>query len=1026
VFLGGGVSRFTRWAAAGLLLGFLHGAASAQFSEVQTKELRLLYLDPFQTYLVPHVAACFINSYEFEQKLFGYTPPKLTMFLKDFSDLGNASATAIPRDTLAFETSPMSTAYEAVSPNERFNWLNNHELVHVMTTDGATKGDRRARKFFGGKVAPNNDDPESILYFYLTAPRVSSPGWYLEGAAVFFETWMAGGQGRAQGPYDEMVFRSMVRDGATIYDRLGLVSEGIKIDFQVEVNSYLYGTRFMTYLGYKYSPEGVVKWVSRPDGSKGYYATNFKATFGLPIDKAWSDWIEFEKDFQQKNLAEIRKYPTTPVKDVSPMALGSISRAYVDESARKVYVAFNYPGLVAHVGSIGLDDGIVHPIAEVKGPVLFTVTSLAWDAEARRLFYTTDNGEYRDIRELDPATGKSVRLLKDARIGDLVFDRSDRSLWGIRHFNAIATLVKIPYPYKQWNQVYSFPYGQVPYDIDVSRDGTLLSASVGEIDGKHAVHVFKTEDLLAGKLEDVAKFDFATFIPSGFTFSDDAKYLYGSSYYTGVSNIFRYEIATGKLDALSNAETGFFRPAPLSDGTMLVFRYSGGGFVATRIDPKPLEDVSPITFLGAELVEKHPIVKDWKLGSPAEVPIDSLILERGKYPSFGAIRPESFYPILEGYKDSPAAGMRFNFSDPMLFNRFQLNVSYSPDKDLEESERLHARLQYKRYDWTVDAKWNAADFYDLFGPTKVSRKGYSVRTAWEHTLWQDRPKRLIFTADAAYYGKLDTLPYYQNIASPSDKLASAFVKFHFENLRSSLGTVDTEKGARAELYLSGTHTPDPTCTAVTTPLPLNNCNPTTAPEGGFFPQILATGDLGFQLPITHSSVWIRGAAGGGTGEPTNPFANFFFGGFGNNWVDHGDIKRYRNWYAFPGLDINEVGGRTFAKAMLDWNLPPIRFKNFGTPGFYASWLRTSVFAGALSTNFDRKTGVFFEQDAGTGVWSPVTSDIAREVWDAGVQMDVRFTWLSRLDMTLSFGYAAAFESGLDTRREGMVSLKVMP
>ena len=59
MFLGGGVSRFTRWAAAGLLLGFLHGAASAQFSEVQTKELRLLYLDPFQTYLVPHVAACF-------------------------------------------------------------------------------------------------------------------------------------------------------------------------------------------------------------------------------------------------------------------------------------------------------------------------------------------------------------------------------------------------------------------------------------------------------------------------------------------------------------------------------------------------------------------------------------------------------------------------------------------------------------------------------------------------------------------------------------------------------------------------------------------------------------------------------------------------------------------------------------------------------------------------------------------------------------------------------------------------------
>src|SRR4029453_10712145 len=201
-------------------------------------------------------------------------------------------------------------------------------------------------------------------------------------------------------------------------------------------------------------------------------------------------------------------------------------------------------------------------------------------------------------------------------------------------------------------------------------------------------------------------------------------------------------------------------------------------------------------------------------------------------------------------------------------------------KDLEESERLHARLQYHRYDWSVDAKWNGADFYDLFGPTKTSRKGYSVRTAWERILWQDRPKKLVFTADAAYYGKLDTLPYYQNIASPSDKLATAFVKFQFDNLRSSLGSVDTEKGQRAQLYVSGTHTPDPTCTAVTTPLVLNNCNPTTAPEGGFFPQILGIYDLGFQLPLKHSAIWLRGAAGGGTGDPTNPFANFFFGGLG--------------------------------------------------------------------------------------------------------------------------------------------------
>ena len=34
-------------------------------------------------------------------------------------------------------------------------------------------------------------------------------------------------------------------------------------------------------------------------------------------------------------------------------------------------------------------------------------------------------------------------LMKDARIGDLAFDRADRTLWGIRHLNGICTLVRI-------------------------------------------------------------------------------------------------------------------------------------------------------------------------------------------------------------------------------------------------------------------------------------------------------------------------------------------------------------------------------------------------------------------------------------------------------------------------------------------------------------------------------------------------------------------------------------------------------
>jgi Tol biopolymer transport system component len=86
-------------------------------------------------------------------------------------------------------------------------------------------------------------------------------------------------------------------------------------------------------------------------------------------------------------------------------------------------------------------------------------------------------------------------------------------------------------------------------------------------------------------------------------FSRDGRYLYGSSYYTGVSNIFRYELATEDLSAVSNAESGFFRPLPVGDSELIVLRYKATGFVPTVIDAKPTEDALRHNYqdLGAQI-----------------------------------------------------------------------------------------------------------------------------------------------------------------------------------------------------------------------------------------------------------------------------------------------------------------------------------------------------------------------------------------------------------------------------------------
>lgn len=976
------------------LLGTSPAAFSQGLTSLETEEMKLLYFDPAATYLSPHVARCFHSSLAGLQSILGFdTDEQATVFLKDFSDYGNAAALAVPRNTVLFDLSPMSFAFEKFPTSERICTLMNHEMVHVVSIDQATKGDKRARRFFHGKVRAVDDHPETIFYSYLTNPRNASPYWYLEGIAVFMETWLGGGHGRAQSGYYEMVFRSMVRDDAYFYDPLGLESEGNKIDFQLGVNNYLYGSRFVSYLAYTYSPETLIAWIRRQEGSKGHYAADFEHVFGLPLDQAWQEWIDFEHEFQAKNLANVRQFPTTPYKDISSRGLGSVSRSFFDPETRELYWGLRYPGVVAHLGAISIDDGKTRKLVDIKGPMLYNVTSVALDPDARTLYYTTDNYAYRDLMSISVDGGKPKMLLKDARIGELVFNPEDRSLWGVRHLNGLATLVRIPYPYTEWNQVHSFPYGEIIYNLDISPDGQFLSTSFGEISGDQSLRIFSIAALLDGDITPLKQFDFGQAVPESFVFSPDGEYLYGSSYYTGISNIFRYELATEELEAVSNAESGFFRPVPLDDGSLIVLRYTGQGFLPTIIDPVPVEDVSAIKFLGTEIIRKYPQLQDWQVQSPADIPLDDLITHEGDYSGLSNLGLESIYPIIEGYKNEVAVGINASFSDALRLDTIDFSASHSIDSSLSSSEDVHATLEWRHIvakatplagSWTVALRHNPADFYDLFGPTEQGLKGQSGSITYEKTLVYDKPREMHLKVDLSHYTNLDRLPRYQNVSTTFDRLSTFNASLEYEHLRRSLGAVDDEKGFRWHLGTSASYV-----------------------DGDTIPKIGAEFDFGFALPWKHSSIWFRNAAGGAFGDADDEFANFFFGGFGNNYVDRGAVKRYREFYAMPGFELNEVPGRNFYRGMLEWNLPPVRFKNVGGSRFYLSWARPALFVSTLTTNLD-------------------DSAIKQEAQSAGFQVDFRFTILSRLDMTLSLGYAKGFGSSpIEDDEEYMASLKIL-
>ena len=215
---------------------------------------------------------------------------------------------------------PFSYTYETLPANERMTWIMNHESIHVVMGDQANSVDRRFRALFFGKVVPTDEDPVSVLYSSLTSPRHYATRWFHEGIATFMETWMSGGLGRAMGGYDEMVFRTLVHDDAFIYHVVGLESEGTSADFQTGANSYLYGTRFMTWLCYTYGPDKLMQWVIRGENTKRYFgAASLKST-----EWVWTwpgnNGSPTNASLQEANLKEIRKYPVTKPQRLSERA----------------------------------------------------------------------------------------------------------------------------------------------------------------------------------------------------------------------------------------------------------------------------------------------------------------------------------------------------------------------------------------------------------------------------------------------------------------------------------------------------------------------------------------------------------------------------------------------------------------------------------------------------------------------------------------------------------------------------------
>ncbi len=949
-----------------LILALAINISAIPLMQIETDDVNLVYYSSLHNFIIPHILNTHHKTWEYDKDFWNYTPTKKPIyFINDFSDYGNGGATAFPQNYVMLSLAPSINAFDILPQTERVQMLITHELAHVIAMDQSNNAIKRNRKFFLGKPNTDKNHPETILYAYLTVPRYFAPRWYHEGIAVFIETWQNHGVGRTLGAYDEMVFRALVNDDNKIYTPFDLEAEGTAIDFSMGGISYIYGTRFISYLGVVYSPEKVIEWYNVNKSQKFNFESAFKKTFDKDLVSVWDDWLRYEKEWQRDNLNIITTNKLTNSIQISDKLNGSFSKMFCDEETKLIYAGYKPYNGKPQLISFDLQ-GNVNRLTNISNAANYTVTSLAFNPIDKSIFYTTDNWKFRDLWQYDISNNKKTLLIKNLRAGNFAFRKQDKTLWGVRHNNGICTLIKLEEPYTDWTAIRVFPYGEDVYDLDISSDGTKLMAIKTNLNGNNQIVIYNFDNINKKDFTYTEPIDFGESAPNNFVFLNDSKYIYGSSYYTGVSNLFEHNLVDETTNVITNTKNGLFRPLIISKDTLVAIEYrSVYGFRPVKVTPHENTRVRAIKFMGQEIVDKHPQVKDWTVKSETEYNFKDYQALRHKYNFIKNLNLSFWHPIVTGYKDYTAYGVRTFFIDKTNLLSIDSEISYSPTTSLDENEKIHIKTDIRYFSWNFGFKHNYSNFYDLVGPQKVSRKGTRFELMHTKSLFND--ETITFNTKPGLYATFNSDVVTQNVKSKQDGVYSADNLITLSNTKRTLGAIEAEYGYDFNLY---------------TGLDLI--------EEEKFSKAYIKADFGFTTPVKNMNVWLRTYTGKAFGDRSSPYAYYYFGGFRNNYLDNKNTKQYRTLSSFAGIDINEIFANDFFKGQLELNLPTIHHLKFNNLQLIPKHMQTSLFAGVLQSGLE---------------------DIQKDnrYYNLGVQTDINFILLSQLKSSLSFGFARAYD-----------------
>ncbi len=442
------------------------------------------------------------------------------------------------------------------------NWLRTlvmHEYTHIVHLDEYGGATTPLRYMFGSIISPNS----------------ATPGWVREGIATLQETQTSTG-GRGHSAYSDMLIRTAILQKQ--FPKLDEVS-GPGWRWPGAEGQYIFGEKFLEYIGDKYGKEKLAEFSERMSKSLLIYAVNIQAkrTWHKTFYKMWKEWqaeLTLQYDAEDKKL---RAEGLTDLAQVTHLGEDTtISAVAYSPDGKLLAYSMSSPHEASAIKLVDLETG-KHRILKRR----YSANQLSFSPDSQTLYFSAPTlyqryNVYRDLLSIDLKTEKLRKLTNGQRAQDpdvspdgksIVLTTNDAGTKQLQIYDIEKkTLRVLPIAAPAFTH-YSHPRWSI--------DGKMIAVSVWR-DGSRDIYVYDATGKLVRQLTNDDAID------GDVMWAPDGKTLYYSSDASGVSNIYAANVATGETRRMTNVITGVFMPTPMpGKKDMLVKYYTGKGYELT-------------------------------------------------------------------------------------------------------------------------------------------------------------------------------------------------------------------------------------------------------------------------------------------------------------------------------------------------------------------------------------------------------------------------------------------------------------